>query len=147
VDGGIFANNPGSLAISAAVRAGQDIGTVAVLSVGTGGRVAQYPFEKMAIPVRYLGILPWMWPKASRKHQTPEMPLLGALFDGTSACDRIVCEGLLRSRYQRVEVSLPEVIALDDIGAIDKLEDIAKAHVKTAGWKTVVEWTKRQLQE
>jgi uncharacterized protein len=142
VDGGMFANNPGSLAVSAAVRADYDIGTIAVLSVGTGGRVSRYPLEKMPISASYLGILPWMWPKASPKYQTPESPLLAALFDGTSASGEMVCDGLLGSRYSRVQVQLREVIELDDTDAVGRLEVIAKEHVKTAEWAATVAWTK-----
>ena len=142
VDGGVFANNPGGLAVATAVRARAKVDDVVLLSVGTGGLIARYPFEKRGLTPRRLGILPWVAPKASRRHQIPALPLVAAMFDATSASDRLVCEGFLRDRYQRVQPGLTELIEMDDAAAVPRLEAAARAFVGTADFQAAVQWAK-----
>jgi predicted acylesterase/phospholipase RssA len=140
VDGGVFANNPGGLAVAAAVRAGKKVDDIVLLSVGTGGLVARYPFEKRGLAPRRLGILPWVAPKASRRHQIPALPLVAAMFDGTSAADQLVCAGFLQDRYQRVQPNLTELVEMDDAFAVPRLEAEARKFVATDDFKAAVKW-------
>jgi hypothetical protein len=147
VDGGVFANDPGGLALAAARTAGQSLDSVSMLALGTGGFINRYPFRKLSIPARNLGILPWMWPTAVEKHNVPALPLLSAMLDGTTGVYRTVCEGLLGRRYRQVQVNLDEVIPMDDPAGVPKLEKLAAAFIKTDEWKKVVAWMKDQLEE
>jgi predicted acylesterase/phospholipase RssA len=140
VDGGVFANNPGGLAVAAAVRAGKRVDEIVLLSAGTGALVARYPFEKRGLTPRRLGILSWVAPKAYRHHQIPALPLAAAMFDGTSASDRLVCEGFLQDRYQRVQPNLTELIDMDDADAAHRLEAEAQRFVATDDFKAAVKW-------
>lgn len=153
VDGGVFANNPASLALSYALKAGvAKLDEVAVLSIGTGGRLARLPLAPpgagagAGFKPEYLGLAPWMLPKAlPAPHNTPETPLLSAVFDGTAECDRLVCEGLLRNCYLRVQVPLREVIELDDTTKLGALEREARDYTAAPAWAGIVGWVKEQL--
>jgi uncharacterized protein len=142
VDGGVFANNPGALAVATAAGAGQAAGDIHMLSVGTGGSEGRYPFEKLRLTPRRLGILPWVWPKPNPRHNIPRMPLLAAMLDATSATDQLVCEGILGKRYRRVQVPLAGQFEMDDPAAIPHLERAVQAYLATDGWKAAVEWAR-----
>lgn len=147
IDGGVFANNPGGLAVSTAVANGAAVADILLLSVGTGGAVSRMPLRKMLLPTRLMGILPWVWPVANKELGTPEMPLLNAILDGSAAIDRVMCGELLGDRYRRSQPGLAAPIEMDDIESIPKLEEAARAHFATAEWNTTVAWAERAVKE
>ncbi|MDY3560383.1 patatin-like phospholipase family protein [Gemmata sp. JC673] len=151
VDGGVFANNPAALALSAALAARHDLQSISVLSVGTGGVLNRYPIDKLKVPPPNMGILAWMWPAAVKSFDTPEMPLLNAMLDGTAAADELVCRGMLGNRYRRIQPRLPEVIAMDEADAPDRLEKVITAFTTDPRardeWKKTVEWVREQIEE
>ncbi len=117
IDGGVFANNPTSLAVMEAIidqkKAGQklDLDDILVVSLGTGSLTRRYPYDM----AKNWGLLGWV------------QPLLNITLDGSSESVAVQLEQLLPRaqdkppQYYRFQAFLNE--ANDDIDATD-LENI-----------------------
>ena len=137
----MFANDPGGLAVAAAVRAGKKVDDIVLLSVGTGGLVARYPFEKRGLTPRRLGILPWGRRRRPGATEIPALPLVTAMFDGTSAADRLVCAGFLRTGTADA-ADLTELVEMDEAFAVPRLEAEARRIRGDDDFKAAVKWAK-----
>ena len=149
-DGGVFANNPSTIALGAFLSSNQltpaGLSNVYLLSVGTGFNLSNFPYTPSdtttdilaAIPY---GILGWLWPES--EDPVPPFPLLDVMFDGTSAINDDVSGMLLPGpNYRRANVSLREShIALDNCAKIDTLVHKTQHYIKNnQSWQEIVEW-------
>ena len=152
IDGGVFANNPSTVALGSALASGllgpQGLSNAYLLSVGTGFNVSSFPYTASnpttdilaAIPY---GILGWLWPES--EDPVPAFPMLDVMFDGTSEINDEVASMLLPSaNYQRANVSLREShIALDDCAKTTTLISKTNHYIKhNPQWQSVVNWVK-----
>ena len=152
IDGGVFANNPSTVALGAALASGimgsTNLSNAYLLSVGTGANVSSFPYtgtnptSEILAAIPY-GILGWLWPES--EDPVPPFPLLDVMFDGTSEINDSVTGMLLPSdNYRRANVSLREShIALDDCSKIDALVSKTQHYIKhNEQWQGVVSWVK-----
>jgi predicted acylesterase/phospholipase RssA len=146
VDGGLFANNPASLALATALEAGTPIESIRLLSIGTGGTKSsmRIPHAKLFHrgPENY-GILGWLYPR--KEGQTPSYPLMNALFEAGSATSDRVARQVLGSRYQRIQVPLEESIGLDNIDAIGRLKAAAETFFASDAWPKISQWVEQNF--
>lgn len=146
VDGGLFANSPGSLAMAAALRAGRPLESIRMLSVGTGGTDHAMPVPHLpllGLKERNYGMLPWLFPVDWG--QTPRFPLVSMLMESGSLADAVACRQVLEGRYRRVQVPLRETIALDEFDKIERLEAAAEAFFETPEWAEARNWVREQF--
>lgn len=104
VDGGVVCNNPSVAALAQALdpgTGGQQIGNVALLSVGTGRNPRRIEGER-----RDWGLIGW----------APH--LVDMLIEGSMDAVRYECDRLLCDRFRRVDTWLSEPVALDDAQVI-----------------------------
>lgn len=150
VDGGVFANNPSTLALARVISSGileekklkfQDI---RMLSVGTG--VNQNfipPSYQPKGPLGY-GVTTWLWPKA--EGETPSVPLLSILMDGSSIIDDFQVQMFLDdTRYQRMNVELTKNISLDDCSQIPYMKELVDNYTKSDDWKKQKDWVQENF--
>jgi patatin-like phospholipase/acyl hydrolase len=151
-DGGLFANNPGTVALTTLVQSGVALENIWMLSLSTGNTLNCYAdwiinglgFGAAGSP------LFWLWPKAQTGQNangatyTPSMPLLNALFDATSEVDANQCQQLLGTRYQRAKVPLTQPIELNDYSqaAITAMNNSVTAYMKKTDWTNITSWIK-----
>jgi patatin-like phospholipase/acyl hydrolase len=112
IDGGVWANNPSMVGISAALDPyvlKKELENIVVLSIGTG----RTP-EKYSRPKNDLGAFDWL--KAG---------IIGILLDGSMESVNYYARSLLQERYFRVQIDLESPIKLDDAGACDELISLA----------------------
>jgi patatin-like phospholipase/acyl hydrolase len=147
VDGGLFANNPASVALAAALELKIPIESIRLLSIGTGGTK-----NSMTIPHSNLfhrgaenyGILGWLYPRS--EGQTPSYLLMNALMEAGSATSHLVALQVLgNGQYQRVQVPLKKSIGLDDVGAIGDLQTAAKELFQSDAWGAIRGWVERNF--
>ena len=147
VDGGVFANSPGSVALATAIAAKVDLASIRLLSIGTGHTVSRLPVPQDTLlkdPEDY-GVAAWLSPSA--RGQTPALPIVSAFFDATSLADILVCRQLLKEgdRYRRIQVNLTQPVGLDDWKKTDQLEKIASDFFSTVAWTEHVKWVKESF--
>jgi uncharacterized protein len=151
IDGGVFANNPASLALAVLQGSGLVGGdngvplkNVFMLSLSTGSNHNRFPPpDKPWFPYGWYphGIFGWLWP--FQTSTTTDFPLLNAIFDGVAQIDSFQAAMTLGpNNYQRADPPLgKEPIALDDCRAVPQLKSIAKEYIKNhVHWKQVVQW-------
>lgn len=111
VDGGLFANNPATLALPQAAKAGQ-LGKVFMLSLGTGNNSRPYLYKD----ARFWGLAKWA------------RPLIGCMFDGQSDVSAYGSQVLLGDHYIRLQPALAKEQAMDDVSeeALDMLSAVAR---------------------
>lgn len=135
VDGGLFANNPSVAAVARALSAGSQIGDITLLSVGVGNT----PNSMQISHPLCTGIEKWLWPEPVGS--TPASPLFQALLDGLTMVADSQCAQLLgTNNYLRVDVYLPQTIALDDYKAVPLMEKAVADYMATPGWTAVKNW-------
>jgi hypothetical protein len=135
VDGGVYANNPGCMAIAAALASGVALADIVMLSVGTGANP-----ERITVippPTNY-GPLLWILPFGYGS--TPATPIVTMLTDGVASADAFVCQQLLGNRFLRLEVPLTSAIRLDDYGAVTQLDSAASAFMASETWSAAEGW-------
>ncbi|MBV8707642.1 MAG: patatin-like phospholipase family protein [Acidobacteriaceae bacterium] len=148
-DGGLFANNPATLAVGRAIEAGVPLSEIVVLSIGTGATPAALPVTKknrLCFGLSY-------WADFEPAAPTPPFPLLNAILDGVSAsadalCGQLLGAGSANSRYMRVNPALPKSVALDDYSpaTLQMFEDTATAYYKTPEWTALEQWIRSTFQ-
>jgi Patatin-like phospholipase len=148
IDGGLFANNPGSLAAATAIDSGVELSSIRLLSIGTGAPTYEFPIPRPLLfnAIETLGPTAWLLP-ISMGNRTPAYPLLNALFDSSSATDSLVCHSLLQDRYQRVQVPLKTELPIDGVEDKDlqQLGSLAEDYSSSKEWKPIVDWAEKQL--
>lgn len=144
LDGGLVANNPSAMAVSEVVKrvkhdlkcnhglCDDEAVTVAlartsVLSIGTGEVPHQPPSERHDWDAGIVQTIPL---------------LLDVIMDGAVKDDADTCSALLNGRHVRIQPRLPNVIALDDIGAAPELIRIADMTDLTPALELVRSWIK-----
>ena len=134
-DGGVYANNPGCMAIAAAIQSGEALSDIVMLSIGTGMNPENV---QVAPPPTDYGPLMWMLPIAYGS--TPASPILSILMDGVASADAFICQQLLGANFQRLQVPLTSAIALDDYQDVPQLVKAATDYMKTTAWSDAVSW-------
>ena len=135
VDGGLFANNPSVAAVARALAAGSQTGDITLLSVGVGNTPSNMQISRPLCT----GIEKWLWPGPSGS--TPAFPLFNALLDGLTAVADSQCGQILgTNNYLRVDISLPQTIALDDYHAVPLMEKAVTDYMTTPAWAAVKNW-------
>jgi patatin-like phospholipase/acyl hydrolase len=105
VDGGVFAVNPGMCALAEVLRF-KPGAEVVVLSLGTGQRTTQRPFDE----IKDWGLVAWA------------RPILEVVFDGISdAVDYQLTQVLSETSYWRLQIELE--------GASDHLDDASEKNI------------------
>jgi hypothetical protein len=148
VDGGLFANNPGTLALAKAVRDGRPLESIRMLSIGTGGTNHSMPIPHLPLlklKERNYGIMAWLFP--SRVGPTPAFPLLSALMEAGASADSYVCRQILGDNYRRVQPPLSAEIGLDEFKRVDLLEAAAAEYFKTPEWEATSKWVGARFQK
>ncbi len=148
VDGGVFANNPSTLALARVLGSGilgeQKLENIRMLSVGTG--ITQNylpPSYQPDGPLRY-GPTTWLWPEAIGN--TPRIPLLSILMDGSSTLDDFQLKMILGDQqYQRMNVDLTEPIPLDGCSQIQMMQDLVAQYTQSHDWQTKLTWIKNNF--
>ncbi len=148
-DGGVFANNPSTLALTTACAHGIGPGQIRLLSLGTGTCAAEIPASAINYygPQSY-GVFLWMSPEQRRG--APGTPLLNALMDNVAQNDVDETRLILGpERYQRGNVQLTQDISLDDSSpaTIQLMEKAAGDYIKTDEWKGIKQNVAQWLQE
>ncbi|MBV8830601.1 MAG: patatin-like phospholipase family protein [Acidobacteriaceae bacterium] len=141
IDGGVYANNPGCMAIAAALESGIALSEIVMLSIGTG----QNPENVQIVPPP-TGYGPLMWMLPVSLNSTPATPILAILTDGVASADAFVCQQLLGARFCRLEVPLTSAIPLDDYQDVLTLESAANNYMSGSNWNDVETWVKGTFQ-
>jgi hypothetical protein len=142
-DGGIFANNPSTLAAASVIasgtlkRAGLALPDIKLLSLGTGFTLDGIP-PKNLLPPDFYGILAWLSPITLPP--TPEFPLVAALMDSVSDVNSFQCSQLLGDNFRRGNVQLTQTINLDDYQKVAELKKMTDAYIASAEWKEIKQW-------
>lgn len=127
IDGGVFANNPSIVALVQAISARNAaheraaLDDVVMLSVGTGVSLTYIKGQT----------LDWGYAQWAQ-------PLINVLMDGTAGIADYQARQLLGQRYHRLQLVFPptEIIALDAVDKLGRMEALAQAHPldAVAGW-------------
>ncbi|HXR78764.1 MAG TPA: patatin-like phospholipase family protein [Bryobacteraceae bacterium] len=136
-DGGVYANNPGCMAIAAALNSGVALSDIVMLSLGTGMNPENV---QITPPATDYGPLMWMLPIAYGS--TPASPILSILMDGVASADAFICQQLLGSKFQRLQVPLTSAVPLDDYQAVPQLVTAATDYMKTSCWSDAENWVR-----
>ena len=131
VDGGVFANNPGMIAVVQAISTRNqpqdrvDLDEIVMLSVGTGVSLNYIKGQK----------LDWGFAQWAK-------PLINVLQDGVAGISDYQARQLLGDRYHRMQIVFDpsETIPLDAVDKIPRMDEIAKA----ADLNAVVTWLQEQ---
>lgn len=137
VDGGVYANNPGCMAIAAALNSGVALSDVVMLSVGTGANPENV---QISPPPTNYGPLLWMLPLAY--NSTPASPILSILMDGVASADAFICQQLLGSNFKRLQVPLTSAVPLDDYQDVPQLVTAATDYMKASCWTDAESWVR-----
>lgn len=149
-DGGLFANNPGTIALTTLVESGVALQDIWMLSLNTGNTTDCYPPSLInGLGTENTGPLFWFWPTAQNSTNngsptfTPSIPLMNAFMDGTSEIDAYQCGQLLGTQYQRANVPLSQAIELNDYspGTIKAMQDSVTSYMSTSSeWAGILSW-------
>lgn len=152
IDGGVVANNPATLALAMVLDpdlSNIPLENIWMLSLGTGKSLDRIPNSVVdnTGPGSY-GVINWMWPFSSGS--TPAFPLLTALLDGDVTIDTYQCQQILGPRFIRADITLTEVIALDDYEAVGKLNALVDTYIGKDGspdpnWLDVTNWVSKNF--
>jgi hypothetical protein len=136
IDGGVFANNPCSLALALAIQAGVQVGDIMMLSLGTGVFMERM---QIVLPPIFYGPLLWLSPVALPS--APATPLIEILLDGVGPADTFQCEQMLSGRFKRAEVALQTFIAMDDYQSLNKLREATEGYMQgSPAWQEIRAW-------
>jgi len=150
VDGGVFANNPSTVALTSLIASGllgsAGLSNVYMLSVGTGSNRSSYPYSPTNVTTDVLSVIPygilgWLWPK--NEDPVPAFPLLQVMFDGSSQVNDFQSGLLLPSgQYSRAQVDLgANHVSLADCSSFQTLVDATNDYIQhSQDWQNVVNW-------
>jgi hypothetical protein len=112
VDGGLWGNNPASAALAHILPA-KDLKSVVMLSISTGLHVPEQTMQpRSGLSWGLKQWLPWV---------------IDWIFNSTSQANHFTAMAMLGERYHRIEPILPRPIMLNDVSAIDELNEAADA--------------------
>lgn len=143
IDGGVFANNPSTLALARVLNSGilgdRNIQNIRILSVGTGQTQNRMRPEYQSDGLLRYGPTTWFWPIAF--DNTPRIPLFSIMMDGSSILDEFQTKMILgNDKYQRINVELNETIPLDGCSQIPKMKDLVDDYIKSSQWNENITW-------
>jgi patatin-like phospholipase/acyl hydrolase len=147
-DGGIFANNPGTLAVASVLALGAPTrntltaNNIKLLSLGTGFTLDGIPASNL-LPQFWYGVLAWLSPIT--RTPTPQFPLISALMDSVSDIDTFQCANILGDNYRRGNVQLTQPIELDEYQKVDELKKMTEAYMAGPEWAEIKQWVGRQF--
>ncbi|MBD2386438.1 patatin-like phospholipase family protein [Cylindrospermum sp. FACHB-282] len=148
IDGGVFANNPSTLALARVINSGiledRDIRNIRMLSIGTGQTHNNLPPSYQPDgPLRF-GVTTWLWPfSEDQTPQTPKLPLLSILMDSSSIVDGFQAKMILgEDKYQRINLQLTESIAMDGCPQISLMETLVNEYIQSPEWNEEKTWVK-----
>ena len=137
IDGGVFANNPSTSALSAFIgsripeQRNIPLSRVFLLSVGTGFTASSYPPPDALFPY---GVLGWLRPQ--QHDGAPAFPLVGTVFDGTSQINDFTSRLILGAdNHIRVDPRLNQPFSMDDCDAIPKMLEATEDFLASDEWK------------
>ena len=148
IDGGVLANSPSALALTAALDAGLvgsrgvPLDRVFLLSIGTGITYTRYPPPGAPFPPPF-GALGWMWPAArGRGSEAPAVPLVSAHERASSEAADYQVRTLLGPRnYRRVQIDFGiDPVAMDDCAALVRIEAAVCAFRRSSTWEEAAKW-------
>jgi predicted acylesterase/phospholipase RssA len=149
-DGGLFANNPGAIALTTLIESGIALDDIWMLSLSTGNTQNCYPASTInTIGANSFGPIYWIWPLSqpypavSGQPYTPSLPLMGAVFDGASEVGAYQCAQLLPGRFKRANVPLTQPVELDDHSAeaIKAMTRSTNDYIKSSSeWSDIQTW-------
>lgn len=148
VDGGVYANNPSTLAAASVIasgtlkRRGLAFENIELLSLGTGFTLDGIP-PKNLLPPEWYGVLAWMSPITLPP--TPQFPLLPLLMDGVSDIDTFQCRQILGNNFRRGNVQLTQPISLDDYQKVGELKKMTEQYMATAEWQEIKQWIGKEF--
>ncbi|MEM9542943.1 MAG: patatin-like phospholipase family protein [Cyanobacteria bacterium P01_E01_bin.42] len=146
VDGGVFANNPSTLALARVIDSGilgtGNIQNIKLLSIGTGETQDSLPPSYQPHgPLRY-GLTTWLWPFAV--DPTPKFPLLAMLMDSSAAIDNLQANMFLgNEKYRRMNVELTEPIDAFGCSGIDAMKKLVSQYTHSPVWNEDTTWIKQ----
>ncbi len=148
IDGGVFANNPSTLALARVLNSGilgeRNLKDIRMLSIGTGE--TQYflpPSYQPQGPLRY-GATTWVWPFSQGK--TPRFPLLSIMFNGSSMINDFQANMFLEdSRYQRINIELTEAIDAFGCSQIELMEQLVSKYIQSPEWDEKKTWIQKNF--
>ncbi|ALF53972.1 patatin [Nostoc piscinale CENA21] len=130
IDGGVAANNPSACAVAEALRLGNRLEDITILSIGTGDRTRIIPFKK----AEGWGLLQWA------------QPIIGILFDASSSVHEYITEQVvLDNQILRLQFKLDRELTgkplsddIDDVSAenLDNLVNAANAYLQQPSIQT-----------
>jgi patatin-like phospholipase/acyl hydrolase len=128
IDGGVAANNPAMCALAQALAAGRDLNEIVLLSIGTGlnPRIVEVQnaswgwLRWVRFPVRRLTSL------AALPGQPGHDLIIDLLIEGTVDVAHYQCRQILKTRFHRLNPTLPEPIDLDRVDRLDRLKEVAQ---------------------
>jgi predicted acylesterase/phospholipase RssA len=145
-DGGLFANNPATVALAMALQAGNALSNIRMLSIGTGSSVQNMPIQ---LPATYYGPLLWLFPVSI--FNAPPVPLISILMGGVSSIDSLEAGQFLGNNssglpnFMRVNVPLPSSIALDDWQDVGQIESAFQTYTAGPEWQQVETWVQQNF--
>jgi uncharacterized protein len=137
IDGGVYANNPGCMAIASALSSGVALSDIVMLSIGTGANPENV---QVSPPPTNYGPLMWMLPLSYGS--TPASPILSILMDGVASADAFICQQLLGPKFKRLQVPLTSAVPLDDYQDVPQLVSAATDYMKTPDWSDAESWVR-----
>lgn len=141
IDGGVFANNPSSMALAVALQSGVELSEIIMLSLGTGLSIQK--METIS-PLTIYGPLLWLLPFSLPP--TPAVPLISVLLDGVGPADSFQCQQILKDRFMRADAPLPQFIPMDNYQSASQLRDAATSYMQTnPQWQQVRTWAQRTV--
>ena len=148
IDGGVYANNPSTLAAASVIASGTlksrglAFENIKLLSLGTGFTLDGIP-ERNLLPPLWYGVVAWLSPIT--QPPTPQFPLLSALMDGVSDLDTFQCRQILGNNFRRGNVQLTKSINLDDYEQVGELKRMTEAYMASTEWQEIKEWVVREF--
>ncbi|MCI0465257.1 MAG: patatin-like phospholipase family protein [Gemmataceae bacterium] len=142
VDGGMFANNPATLAMVMMLAAGYAPGQIRLLSVGTGALPNCIPAQRVAPPVHW-GVFEWLFPFP--KSPTPALPLLHAIWESFAEIDTFQCQQVLGPGFRRLNLPLPEPIYLNEYDKVGLMQEIVAQYAALPVWQEVRGWVQEKF--
>ncbi|KYC43907.1 patatin [Scytonema hofmannii PCC 7110] len=129
IDGGVAANNPSSCAVAEALRLGNSLDEITVLSIGTGDATRIIPFES----AHQWGLIQWA------------QPLVNVLFDATSDVYEYITYQVIQNRLLRLQFKLDRHLTGKRLS--DDLDDVSEENISNLIEATETYIKQSQLQE
>nr|WP_272667259.1 MULTISPECIES: patatin-like phospholipase family protein [unclassified Providencia] len=142
VDGGVFANNPTTIAISEIIsqQLVSSLSELCVLSIGTGYKATGIPLIEMSNPLN-VGANFWLLPHIHKgqKNIAP-FSILQLILDTSSEIVTKQGSQLLKDNFKRVNPTLSKDIQLDDWHSINLILTETDNYLLSQEWEEVCTW-------